>query len=225
MFSIQDEVECYIACINEGNLLPLIGTSMILALLMFSIYFRTSRPVTRLSAFVAGQLFIISAIAAVVYAMKCSQMLSIEIYLGYVTLSTAIILLLPRVYYKILIKRYDARPITEVMDWPQEFVKNLDTKSSVYYYDSAVPRAFASGKAIFLSLGMLELVDETELKAVLAHEVWHLRHNSRTPILRQLSLMSFTKNRSEDELETLADMFAEKVVSKSALESARAKIS
>ncbi|WMW21102.1 M48 family metalloprotease [Methanolobus mangrovi] len=225
MFSIQDEVECYIACINEAGLLPVIGISIILALAMFTIYFKTRKPVARLSSFAAGQLFIISAIAAIVYAMQCSQMLSIEIYLGYVTLSTVIILLLPRAYYKVLIKRYEARPITEIMDWPQGFVNDLDTKSSVYYYDSAVPRAFASGKAIFLSLGILELVDTSELKAILAHEVWHLRYNSRTPILRQLALMSFTKNRSEDELETLADMFAEKVVSKKALESARAKIS
>lgn len=224
MFSIQDEMECYVACINESALFPFIGITVFLALLMFSIYFKTSKPVTRLSSFVAGQLFIISAIAAVVYAMQCSQMLSIEIYLGYVTLSTAIILLLPRVYYKVLIKRYDARPITDIMDWPQDFVNSLGTKSDVYYFDSAVPRAFASGKAIFLSLGMLELVDEKELKAILAHEVWHLRHNNRTPILRQLALMSFTRNRSENELEMLADRFAEKIVGKNALESARTKL-
>lgn len=225
MFSIQDEVECYIACINKGSLLPLIGISMILALVMFTIYFKTRKPVARLSSFVADQLFIISAIAAVVYTMQCSQMLSIEIYLGYVTLSTVVILFLPRVYYKVLIKRYEASPITDIMDWPQEFVNGLDTKSNVYYYDSAVPRAFASGKAIFLSLGILELVDQSELKAILAHEVWHLRYNGRTPVLRQLALMSFTKNRSEYELETLADRFAEKIVSKKALESARAKVS
>ena len=225
MFSIQNEVECYIACINNSGLLPLIVISLILALLMFSIYLKTSRPTTRLSSFVAGQLFIIAAIAAVIYAMQCSRMLSIEIYLGYVAISTTIILLLPRMYYRILIKRYDAKPITEIMDWPQEFVDGLATKANIYYYDSAIPRAFASGEAIFLSLGLLELMEKHELQAILAHEVWHIRHNTKTPILRQLALMSFTKNGAEDELEILADMFAEKIVGKSSLESARAKIS
>lgn len=225
MFSIRDEAECYIACIHNSGFLPLIWISLILALLLFSIYFKAVKPMTRLSSLAAGQLLIISAIAAAVRAMQCSQMLSIEIYLGYVTLSTAFILLLPRVYYKILIKRYDARLITEIMDWPEGFVNDLGTKATIYYYDSAIPRAFASGKAIFLSLGILELVEVHELKAILAHEAWHIRHNNRTPILRQLAVMSFMRNRSEDELEILADMFAEKIAGKSALESARAKIS
>ncbi|HOA70199.1 MAG TPA: M48 family metalloprotease [Methanosarcina thermophila] len=39
------------------------------------------------------------------------------------------------------------------------------------YYESAVSKAFASGKFIFLSLGMLELMDDKKLRAVLAHEV------------------------------------------------------
>lgn len=133
-------------------------------------------------------------------------------------------MLMPRVYYRILIKRYRARPVTDIIDWPQKFVNTLDEKAKVYYYDSAVPKAFVSGKSIFLSLGMLELIDDTELKAVLAHEVWHIRHNNKTPMLRQLSLMTFTKNRSEDELELLADAFAAKIAGESAIESARVKL-
>jgi len=225
MFLILDEIGCYITCISDSGLASLIGIALVLALLMFSIYVKTEKPMARLSSFVAGQLCVISAIVIIVYVMQCSRMLSIEIYTGYVTISTALVLLLPRVYSRILIRRFDARPISEIIDWPQEFVDELEIKSEVYYFDSAIPRAFASGKAIFLSVGILELVDTAELKAILAHEVWHLRHNNRTPILRQLALMSFTGNRSEDELEMLADMFAEKVVGKSALESARAKVS
>ena len=98
--------------------------------------------------------------------------------------STVIVMLLPRVYYKILIRRYGAQPITDIMDWTQAFVNNFTEGAKVYYYDSAVPGAFASGKSIFLSLGMLELMDDSELKAVLAHEVWHIRHNNKTPLLR-----------------------------------------
>ena len=93
-----------------------------------------------------------------------------------------------------------------------------------YYYDSAVPRAFISGKIIFLSMGMLELMNDLELKAVLAHEVWHLCHNNEMPVLRQLSFMTFTKNCSKDKFEILADIFAGKIVNMSALDSARAKL-
>ena len=68
------------------------------------------------------------------------------------------------------------------------------------------------------------MMNDLELKAVLAHEVWHLRHNNKTPVLRQLSLMTFTKNLSEDELEILADTFAEEIVSENAVKSTRAKL-
>ncbi|MCC4771012.1 M48 family metalloprotease [Methanosarcina sp. DH2] len=224
MFSITQEIDCYITCITGSDLLPLIGIQAFLAFLLFTFYLRARKPVLRISSFIAAQLFMVSVIGTIVSAMQCSQMLTIKIYTAYVILSTVIIILLPRVYYKILIRRYGAQPITDIMDWPQAFVNSLTDRAKVYYYDSAVPGAFASGKSIFLSMGMLELMDDSELKAVIAHEVWHIRHNNKTPVLRQLSLMTFTKNHSEDELELLADVFAGKVVSESSVESARAKL-
>ena len=151
-------------------------------------------------------------------------MLTLEIYTAYAILSTVIFILLPKVYYKILIKRYKAKQLIEIINWPQVFVNTLTEEAKVYYYDSAVPRAFISGKIIFLSMGMLELMNDLELKAVLAHEVWHLRHNNEMPVLRQLSFMTFTKNCSKGKFEILADVFAEEIVNKSALDSARAKL-
>lgn len=224
MFSIKEEVECYVACITGSSLFPLIGIGIFLALLMFAFYLKTGHPLTRVFSFIAAQLSAVFVIGTVASAMQCSRMLTLEIYIAYAFVSGALIMFLPAIYYKVLIKRYGARPITDLMDWPQAFVATLNKKAKVYYYDSAVPAAFASGKVIFISMGMLELMDEPELKAVLAHEVWHIRHNNKTPVLRQLSFMTFTKNRSEDELELLADIFAGEVVSKNAVESARAKL-
>ncbi len=224
MFSITQEIDCYITCIAGSDLLPVIGIEAFLAFVFFAFYLKAGKPVLRLTSFIAAQIFMVLLIGTVISAMQCSQMLTIEIYTAYAVLSTLIIMLLPKVYYKILIRKYSAQPITDIMDWPQAFVNNLIEGAKVYFYDSAVPAAFASGKSIFLSIGMLELMEETELKAVIAHEVWHIRHNNRTPLLRQLSFMTFTKNRSEDELELLADAFAAEVVSRSAVESARAKL-
>ncbi len=224
MFSILEEVECYITCITDSNYLPLILFLILSALLLFAFYLQAKSPYVRIASIATGQLFIIISIAAIVTAMQCSSMLTIEIYTIYVIISTALIFLLPKVYYKILIKRYNARSIADVLDWPELFVHDLLKDAKVYYYDSALPRAFASGKVIFLSMGLLELMNDQELKAILAHEVWHLRQNTKTPLLRQLALITFTKNRSESDLEKLADMFAEEIVSKSAVETARAKL-
>ncbi len=224
MFSLIKEIQCYVPCITASGVSPLLGIQIFLALLLFIFYLKTRRPAIRISSFIVAQLFMLSAIGTVISSMQCSQMVTIEIYIAYAVLSTLIVMLLPTVYHRILIKRYRAQPITEIMDWPQAFVNTLIEAVKVYYYDSAVPRAFASGKGIFLSMGMLELMDDLELKAILAHEVWHLRNKNKAQLLKQLSLITFTKNRSKDELEILADVFAGEIVSMDALDSARAKL-
>ena len=224
MFSITKELECYIACVTGSDLLPLIGVQILLIFLFFSLYLKSRTPAIRLFSFIATQLSMVFFIGTIVSAMQCSEMLTIEIYTAYVVISTVIIMLLPRIYSRILIKKYSAQPIADIIDWPQKFVNSLTEGAKVYYYDSAVPKAFASGKSIFLSMGILELMSDLELKAILAHEIWHLRHNNKTPILRQLSLMTFTKNRSENELELLADIFAGETVSEDAVKSAREKL-
>ncbi len=224
MFSITQEIQCYVTCITGSGLLPLIGIEIFLALLFFIFYLKARKPAIRIVSFIAMQLCMLFAIGTTFSAMRCSQMLTIEIYTVYVILSTLVVIFLPKVYYKILIKRYKAIPLTDLMDWPQAFVNTLTEEAKVYYYDSAIPRAFVSGKIIFLSMGMLELMDDLELKAVLAHEVWHLRQNNKMTVIRQLSFMTFTKNHSKNEFEILADTFAGEIVGRNAVESARAKL-
>lgn len=224
MTSIADEIICYAECVNNSDLLPLITFLIVVSLFLFAFYLKTKTPIHRVISFAGAQLSMVGAIAATFSTMECSRMLTIEVYLAYVLISTGVMLFLPGSYYKILIRRYNARPISEIVDWADDFVNKLANNSQIYYFDSAIPKAFASGKAIFVSVGMLEIFDQQELKAVLAHEAWHLRHNNKTPILRQLSLMTFTKYRPEQELELMADRFAEEIVGKGPLESARAKL-
>ena len=224
MTSITDELICYATCVNNSELLPLILFFIVASFLLFTFYMKAQTPIHRVISFAGAQISMVGVIAATFSTMECSRMFTIEVYFTYVLISTVIMLFLPGSYYKILIRRYNARPISEIVDWADDFVNTLVNDSQIYYFDSAIPKAFASGKAIFVSVGMLEIFDEQELKAVLAHEAWHLRHNNKTPILRQLSLMTFTKYRPEQELELMADRFAEEIVGKVPLESAREKL-
>lgn len=86
-----------------------------------------------------------------------------------------------------------------------------------------VSAQFAAGKSIFVSLGLLELLNDDELKAVLAHEAWHIRNNGRTPYLKQLAIMTFSSP-GREELEDLADHFAGEIAGSEALSSARSKV-
>ena len=81
----------------------------------------------------------------------------------------------------------------------------------------------AAGRSIFVSLGLLEILNDNELKAVLAHEAWHIRNNSLTPFMKQLAVMTFSSHK-RDELEELADIFAAEIAGSEALSSARCKV-
>lgn len=219
---ILNEINCIGLCIKLSEVGPYIALLIVIAIALFAVRLNIRKPGHRLLTFIAAQVAILTAILAVFYIMECSDMLTIQLYLAYAGLSSFLMFGLLKSYDRIIIKRLGARPVREMMGWMQEFVDRL-TNATVYYYDSAVPKAFASGKTIFLSLGLLELLNDDELKAVLAHESWHIRNNSRMPFVKQLALMTFSSH-VESDIEDMADIFAANIAGEQALLSAREKL-
>jgi heat shock protein HtpX len=217
--NLLGEINCFGTCLRLSA--PIVALFVVTSIALLAASLMLRRPKQRLITFVSAQVAVLLAIAATFYLMECSYMLTFYLYLGYVVISTVLIFAVLRYYDRILVKRLDAKPAGSVINWMQEFVDRL-TSAKVYYFDSAVPRAFASGKSIFVSIGLLELLNENELKAVLAHEAWHIRNNSRTPFLRQLAFMTFSSSGSE--LEYMADCFAAEIAGDAALSSARSKV-
>ncbi|MCE8423395.1 MAG: M48 family metalloprotease [Candidatus Methanoperedens sp.] len=220
--NIIGEINCFGFCLRLSELAPYVALLIVIAIALFAARLIIKRPEQKLLTLIGAQLAILSAIAAAFYLMKCSDMLTIHLYLAYAGISLFLIFGVLRFYDRIMIKRLGARPAREMIGWTQEFVDKL-TNATVYYYDSAVPKAFAAGRSIFLSLGLLELLNDDEIKAVLAHESWHIRNNSRMPFLKQLALMTFSPQRETD-IEDLADYFAAKIAGSDALFSARSKL-
>ncbi len=217
--NILGEINCFGSCLKLAAPLLALFIAISIALLAASIMLK--RPEHRLITFVSAQVAVLLAIAAAFYLMKCSYMLTFYLYLAYAAISSVLIFAVLRYYDRIMIKRLDAKPAGKIINWAQEFVDRL-ALAKLYYFDSAIPKAFASGRSIFVSIGLLELLNDEELKAVLAHEAWHISHNSRTPFLKQLALMTFSS--SESELEYMADCFAAEIAGKEALSSARSKV-
>ncbi|PWB52290.1 MAG: hypothetical protein C3F06_08805 [Candidatus Methanoperedenaceae archaeon] len=218
--NILGEISCYGQCLKSWALFVSLFFVMSIALITASLMLKD--PKKRLQTFVFAQATGLFAVAATFYLMNCSEMLSLYLYFAYVAISTILIFGTLRYYDRLMIKRLEAKPAGSILKWTQEFVDKL-TSARVYYFDSAVPKAFAAGRSIFISIGLLELLDEDELKAVLAHEAWHIRHNSGMPFLSQLALMAFSSS-SEPELEDQADRFAAKIAGNTALYSARNKV-
>ncbi len=220
--NILGEIDCFSLCLRLSDLAPLVALLVVISIALLAASFMYKRPEHRLLSFVSAQVAVLVAIVATFYLMKCSEMLTIYLYSAYAVISAVLIFGSFRFYDRIMIRRLDAKPLVGIMNWAQEYVSGLTT-ATLYYYDSAVPRAFASGKSIFVSIGLIELLNEGELKAVLAHEAWHIRNNSRTPYLKQLALMTFSSHKGS-EFECMADCFAAGIAGSEALSSARNKL-
>ena len=220
--NILGEINCFGLCLRLSDYAPFVVFFIVISIALLAASFMIKKPEHRLLTFVSAQIAVIVAIAAAFYLMECNGMLTIYLYLAYAAASSILIFGVLRFYDRLIIRRLNAKPAGTIMDWVQKFVDRLTT-ATVYYYDSAAPRAFAAGRSIFVSIGLLEILDDKELRAVLAHEAWHIRNNSRMPYLRQLALMTFSSHKNS-ELEYLADRFAAEIAGSEALSSARNKI-
>ncbi len=216
------EFNCIGQCLKISDLAPLVGLFVVISIALLAASLMVKKPKHRLMTFVSAQGMIVISIISIFALMKCSEMLSIYLYFTYAAVSSVLIFGALRFYDRVMIKRLDAKPVGVIINWVQDYVNRL-TCATVYYYDSAVPKAFATGRSIFVSIGLLELLSDDELKAVLAHEAWHIRTNSKMPFLKQLSLMTFSLNK-DSELEQMADDFAADIAGREPLMSARHKL-
>ncbi|VVB96331.1 Protease HtpX [uncultured archaeon] len=220
--TLSAEIKCIGVCLKLSDFAPFIALLVVISISLLAASLMLKKPKRKLVTFVSAQILSLVAIAATFYLMNCGEMLTLYVCLAYVIISTVLIFGVLRYYDRILIKRLDAKPAGGVMEWMEDFVGKLVT-ARVYYFDSAIPRAFAAGRSIFVSIGLLEMLDENELKAVLAHEAWHIRQNTQMPYLKRLALMTFSSS-SESELEYKADRFAAEIAGSNALSSARNKV-
>lgn len=217
---IMVDLHCYGQCLRSWA--PFVALFVLSSISLIAISLMFSNPRNKLRIFLIAQSSGILAIALTYYIMECSEMLSLYLYSGYLLVSTLMIFGMLKYYDRIMIRKLGAKPAGSILYWTQEFVDML-TSARVYYFDSAIPRAFASGRSIFISIGLLEMLDDNELKAVLAHEAWHIRHNSKMPFMKQIAIMAFSSS-SDPELESRADHFAAQIAGSEALLSARNKV-
>src|SRR5205814_9181580 len=88
---------------------------------------------------------------------------------------------------KVAVKAARAKPVTE-QEAPQLYaiVRDLTQRAdmpmpAIYIAPASQPNAFATGRhehhaAVAVTQGLLQVVDENELRGVLAHEISHVRN-------------------------------------------------
>ena len=83
-------------------------------------------------------------------------------------------------------------------------------------------KAFAYKNRVYLSIGLLERLEKDEIKSVVAHEVYHLKHSPNKFLSSFLALTSLTFRRFKDEYR--ADEYAAKTTGVSNLINAFKKL-
>lgn len=148
-------------------------------------------------------------------SMDCYMSSWIWGYLGLVMLGTMLIAALRHRNHRRLI-RDSLGSFPALSDLEREF------GVAITVLDSQKVRAVAHKGTVYLSVGLLEKLDDEELRAVVAHEVYHLRRSPSRLVSLLLALTSLTFVRYRDE--EAADAYAADVVGPDAIARALATL-
>ena len=157
---------------------------------------------------VGAQLMVTVMISTSLASMDCYMSTGVWFYLGAVIIGAVGIGLL-RTYNRSRLAsdtlgRFDA--LTDLEEGFDVDIVVLDTQRV---------RALAYKDTVYLSVGLLERLDDDQLRAVVAHEVYHLETRSPRMLSSFLALTSMTFLRYSDERE--ADAYAARVVGEEAI--------
>jgi Zn-dependent protease with chaperone function len=169
----------------------------------------------RFELLIAGQAAVASAIVVGIISMSCPMFQWIWAYLGVVSFG---LLTLSFVRYCLTHEGQTnhAGLLSNVATLEAQFgipIRVIDTQKI---------RAFAHRREAYLSVGLLERLDEDEVTAVVAHEAYHVKHSPSKLVSSLAALSSLTFVPYNDE--HLADQYAADTVGKDTLARALRKL-
>ena len=195
----MNDIECFFFCITESGLIyPLMGLIAITAICLFMFIIKRNYE-----SLLASQSFMTVIISLNLFSMNCHMFTWIWIYLGIILIGT-ILMGLVKLYLDLKLDRDTITLPQYLSEIRQQF------KLDIRILDTQKIKAFIYQKKIYLSVGLLERLDKDEIKAVVAHEMYHLNHSPNKFLSSILALTSLTFRRLNDEHH--ADRYAAKTV-------------
>jgi heat shock protein HtpX len=149
-----------------------------------------------------SQTLITSIIAISLISMSCNMFNWLWIYLGIILIGSLMIFII-----KSLLDKDLDENIINSQSFVYEFEKEFNVPIKII--DKQRIKAFHYRKKIFLSVGLLEKLEKEEIKAVIAHEIYHLKYSPNKIISSLLAISSLTFKRYSDEKH--ADKYAVKI--------------
>ena len=194
----MNTIQCFYVCLSAaGILIPIIVLSAVTALLFVAFYMdRGFKPL------VGAQVTLTVVISSSLLSMECYMSAWVWGYLGLVLAGAAVITLL-RQFNASRLENTSLGQFDALADLEDEF----DVR--IVVLDAQRVRALAYRGTVYLSVGLLERLDDEQLRAVVAHEAYHLRTSPSKPRSGLLALTSLTFLRYTDEHS--ADAYAARV--------------
>jgi len=206
-----EAIQCIIDCIIHANLvIPVIFMFSIAVIFLFFYFMKH-----RYELLLAFQLIISLIIIINLLSMNCYMHSWIWIYLG-ILLAGSIVIALIKYLIDAYINNKNVGTISFLSDIENEFNIQINV------IDSPIIRGFVFLKKIYISIGLIERLEKDEIKAVIAHEIYHLNHSPNKIISTLLAIASLSFYRYSDEFS--ADKYAAEITSKESLISALKKL-
>jgi len=190
-------LECYISCLFESKIiLPII--IMIGLIFIFLLRFIKKR---NFESILISQTLMTGLITISLISMSCDMFNWLWIYLGIILIGSLMIFIIKN----LLDDDLDKNTINS-LSFTHEFEKEFNV--SIQIIETQKTKAFHYRKRIYLSIGLLERLEKEEIKAVIAHEIYHLKYSPNKIISSLLAISSLTFRRFSDEKS--ADKYAVK---------------
>ncbi|PNX45784.1 MAG: hypothetical protein BV457_08910 [Thermoplasmata archaeon M9B1D] len=193
----MNNIECFFYCIQDAGLLyPLIG--LVALVIIFGLIFIFKRNYESL---LTSQFFMTVIISLNLLSMNCDMFYWLWLYLGIILMGT-ILLGFVKIYLNLKLDKN----IFKLPTFLSDIGKHWDV--DIRILDSQRIKAFAYKNKIYLSIGLIERLEKDEIKSVVAHEVYHLKHSPSKFLSSFLAITSLTFKRFRDEYQ--ADRYAAK---------------
>ena len=202
---------CFTFCLRESGMIYILLVSVALAIICLFAYFLKRRH----EFLLANQTFMIWIITSSILTMGCNMFHLIWVYLGIIIICVLLLGIL-----KLLINLRHSNLIISSIEIISVLEEHFGV--TIKILDIQRIRAYTHRGVIYLSIGLMERLEPDEIKAVVAHETYHLRKSPNKFISSILAMISFTFLRHSDEY--YADRFAAEVSGASNLKNALRKL-
>lgn len=208
--TLFSDILCYLQCISLTIWqYVMLGTTVLMIASFIALFFKQRYLFVLFIQGCATFLILFN-----ILVMRCAMFQLIWIYLGIISIGA---LLITVGKYYITSQMRDIVPNTSYID---EISSAL--KVPIKILNASRIRAFAYKKTVYLSVGLLEMLDQNEIKGVAAHEAYHVKYSPDMLHASFFALASFTFIRWNDEL--LADRYAASIVGVESLSGALRKL-